>query len=62
MNSHTERGGAPHGMDQYNTLLSLLRDATLRRIRGYRWEEFYLQARAYAEEAFHATGDQEGRG
>jgi Domain of unknown function (DUF4157)/Tectonin domain len=59
MNSHTEQWG-PHGMDKYNTLLG--RNAChFAPHSWYRWEEFYLQARAYAEEAFYATGDRQNR-
>ncbi len=54
------RAVGPHGMDRYNTLLG--RNAChFAPHSWYRWEEFYLQARAYAEEAFHATGDRKAR-
>ena len=59
MDSHTQQWGA-RGMDRYNCLLG--RNAChFAPHSWYRWEEFYLHARAYAEEAHYATGDRQKR-
>lgn len=54
MEGHTAHFG-PRGIDHYNGLLA--RNAChFAPHSWYRWEQFYLQARAFAAEAFHATG------
>ncbi len=55
MESHTQAFG-PRGIDHYNGLLA--RNAChFAPHSWYRWEQFYLQARDFAEEAHHATED-----
>ncbi|MGI8808046.1 MAG: eCIS core domain-containing protein [Acidimicrobiales bacterium] len=50
----------PNGMNRYGSLLA--RNAChFAPYSWYRWEEFYLQARAFAEEAYHATGERKAR-
>ena len=59
MDAFTQAFG-PRGIDHYNALLA--RNAChFAPHSWYRWEQFYLQARAFAQEAFHATGDRRAR-
>ena len=59
MDAFTEAFG-PRGIDHYTGLLA--RNAChFAPHSWYRWEQFYLQARAFAEEAYHAKGDRRAR-
>ncbi|MDQ3896509.1 MAG: hypothetical protein M3326_04510, partial [Actinomycetota bacterium] len=59
MDDHTQAFG-PKGTDHYGGLLA--RNAChFAPHSWYRWEQFYLQARAFAEEACHAAGDRKAR-
>ena len=59
MDAHTQAFG-PRGTDHYSGLLA--RNAChFAPHSWYRWEQFYLQARTLAEEAYHATGARKDR-
>lgn len=59
MDAHTQAFG-PRGTDHYSGLLA--RNAChFAPHSWYRWEQFYLQARTFAEEAYHAAGARRDR-
>lgn len=59
MDDHTQALG-PKGTDHYGALLA--RNAChFAPHSWYRWEQFYLQARAFAQEAYYAKGDRKAR-